>query len=160
MHVKAGVSTDSLTFHVSTHNESEDHIVSASLASTRSSSLSLARHAYNYDCLASHRLHLFQYHAAHASGYGCAIFLTYHPTIFNKPNNLSTGVYRDVISTMRNAPQQIPLMLGNLRQELEAERTAIGRRVHQGDEFNVFPRRVKTDRGWKVCVLSHFGLAQ
>ena len=62
------------------------------------------------------------------------------------------GVYRDLISTLRHAPKQIPLMLGNLRAELEAERVAIRRRLEQGDEFNVFPvpRGRKRIADWKT----------
>ena len=39
---------------------------------------------------------------------------------------------------MRNAPKQIPILLGNLRQEIIAERAALRRKMRQGDEFNVF----------------------
>ena len=48
------------------------------------------------------------------------------------------GVYRDLISTIRNAPTQITLQLGNLRQEIEAERLVLRKRCREGDEFNVF----------------------
>ncbi len=53
---------------------------------------------------------------------------------------LSLGVYRDVISTMRNADTAIPLMLGNLRQELEAEKVLLRYRVQEGDRYNAFPK--------------------
>jgi hypothetical protein len=47
-------------------------------------------------------------------------------------------VYRDLISTIRYAPSQIPIQLGNLRQEIEAERWALRERCRQGDQFNIF----------------------
>jgi hypothetical protein len=48
------------------------------------------------------------------------------------------GVYRDLISTIRYAPSQIPIQLGNLRQEIEAERLLLRRRCREGDRFRVF----------------------
>ena len=48
------------------------------------------------------------------------------------------GVYRDLISTIRNAPSQITIQLGNLRQEIEAERLVLRKRCREGDEFDVF----------------------
>jgi hypothetical protein len=48
------------------------------------------------------------------------------------------GVYRDLISTIRYAPSQIPIQLGNLRQEIEAERLILRRRCREGDQFGVF----------------------
>jgi hypothetical protein len=51
------------------------------------------------------------------------------------------GVYRDLIGTFRSAPTHIPLILGNLRQELLAERVYLRQRCAEGrDPFGVFPR--------------------
>ncbi|KAK4935749.1 hypothetical protein LTR10_023249 [Elasticomyces elasticus] len=50
------------------------------------------------------------------------------------------GVYRDLISTMRNADQMIPIMLGNLREEIEAERALLRYRAQEGDPYAVFPK--------------------
>lgn len=59
------------------------------------------------------------------------------------------GVYRDLISTIRNAPGQIPIQLGNLRQEIEAERMVLRKRCREGDEFRVFGQvgRVRSRSG-------------
>ena len=40
---------------------------------------------------------------------------------------------------MRNADKMIPIMLGNLRQEIEAEKALLRYRIREGDRFNVFP---------------------
>jgi hypothetical protein len=51
------------------------------------------------------------------------------------------GVYRDLLGTLRSAPTHIPLILGNLRQELLAERVYLRQRCAEGrDPFGVFPR--------------------
>ncbi|ETN44875.1 uncharacterized protein HMPREF1541_09750 [Cyphellophora europaea CBS 101466] len=53
------------------------------------------------------------------------------------------GVYRDLISTLRSAPTQMPLLLGNLRQEILSERAYLRQRCREGrDPFGVFPERV------------------
>lgn len=53
------------------------------------------------------------------------------------------GVYRDLITTLRGAPTQIPLELGNLRQEILAERAYLQQRCREGrDVFGVFPKRL------------------
>ncbi|EXJ84120.1 hypothetical protein A1O3_04787 [Capronia epimyces CBS 606.96] len=49
------------------------------------------------------------------------------------------GVYRDLISTMRHADTLIPIMLGNLRQEIEAEKVLLRHRIREGDPYSVFP---------------------
>ncbi|OAP62807.1 hypothetical protein AYL99_02034 [Fonsecaea erecta] len=56
------------------------------------------------------------------------------------------GVYRDLISTMRKADTAIPLMLGNLRQELEEERALLRYRCREGDPYGVFPSLRKRTR--------------
>jgi hypothetical protein len=56
------------------------------------------------------------------------------PTFFS----LHTGVYRDLISTMRKAPSQIPVALGNLRQELLSEKETLRRKIrHCHDPHHV-----------------------
>jgi hypothetical protein len=53
------------------------------------------------------------------------------------------GVYRDLISTLRSAPTQIPLVLSNLRQELLCERAFLRQRALEGkDPFGVFPGKL------------------
>ncbi len=42
---------------------------------------------------------------------------------------------------MRNAPSTIPVMLGNLRQEIEAEKVLLRYRLREGDKYAVFPLR-------------------
>ena len=56
------------------------------------------------------------------------------------------GVYRDLISTLRYAPGQIPIMLGNLRQEIATERLVLRRRCREGDEFEVFVSKRRRSR--------------
>ena len=57
------------------------------------------------------------------------------------------GVYRDLLSTLRSADTHIPLILGNLRQEILFERAFIANRLRCGDEFRVFGGRLKTVKG-------------
>lgn len=57
------------------------------------------------------------------------------------------GVYRDLLSTVRHAPTQIPIMLGNLRQEILAEKAFLQYRIKQGDEYRVFPRKLQSIGG-------------
>ena len=52
------------------------------------------------------------------------------------------GVYRDLLSTLRNAGIQIPIMLGNLRQEILTEKFFLRYRIKHGDEYGVFPREL------------------
>ena len=47
---------------------------------------------------------------------------------------------------MRTADQTIPLMLGNLRQELEEERALLRYRCLDGDRYDVFPSLRKRSR--------------
>ncbi|KAK5044453.1 hypothetical protein LTR84_011267 [Exophiala bonariae] len=57
------------------------------------------------------------------------------------------GVYRDLISTLRTAPSSIPVALGNLRQEIEAERLFLQYRLQQeADPYSVFPRSRRKHR--------------
>ncbi|OAG42838.1 hypothetical protein AYO21_02789 [Fonsecaea monophora] len=56
------------------------------------------------------------------------------------------GVYRDLISTIRKADTAIPLMLGNLRQEIEEERALLRYRCREGDQYGVFPSLRKRTR--------------
>ncbi|EXJ56052.1 hypothetical protein A1O7_08983 [Cladophialophora yegresii CBS 114405] len=64
------------------------------------------------------------------------------------------GVYRDLISTMRTANTTIPLMLGNLRQELEEERALLRYRCLEGDRYDIFPSlRRRTRKQKEVCKL-------
>ena len=67
------------------------------------------------------------------------------------PPNLTpfTGVYRDLISTVRTAGTAIPLVLGNLRQELEEERALLRMRCREGDRYEVFPSLRKRTRKQK-----------
>lgn len=51
------------------------------------------------------------------------------------------GVYITLILTIRGAPNQIPLALSNLREELLAERSLMKHRIREGDRYNVFPGR-------------------
>lgn len=51
------------------------------------------------------------------------------------------GVYITLILTIRGAPQQIPLALSNLREELLAERSLLKHRIREGDRYGVFPGR-------------------
>jgi hypothetical protein len=53
------------------------------------------------------------------------------------------GIYKDLISTLRKADKQMPIILGNLRQELIFERALISHKLDYGDEFNVFPRKLR-----------------
>ena len=53
------------------------------------------------------------------------------------------GVYSSLLSSMRTAPTQIPITLGNLRQEILAERAYLRQRTKEGrDPFCVFPREL------------------
>lgn len=52
------------------------------------------------------------------------------------------GVYISLLTTFRSAPQQIPLILGNLRQEFQAERSLTKHDIREGDPFGVFPGRL------------------
>jgi len=63
---------------------------------------------------------------------------------------------------MRNADTAIPLMLGNLRQELEAEKVLLRYRVQEGDRYNVFPksRRRRRQRRQESSQLLESTLAQ
>ena len=47
------------------------------------------------------------------------------------PFSRHPGVYRDLISTMRAAPRQIPITLGNIRQELISEREQLRRKIRR-----------------------------
>ena len=61
-----------------------------------------------------------------------------------------------MISSIRYAPDQIPLALGNLRQEIEAERWALRQRCKEGDSFQVFKvsgRMRKRKRGLQAEVM-------
>ncbi|KPI35552.1 uncharacterized protein AB675_10964 [Cyphellophora attinorum] len=50
------------------------------------------------------------------------------------------GVYSSLLSTMRSAPTRIPIVLGNLRQEILAERAYLRQRIAEGrDPFGVMP---------------------
>lgn len=51
------------------------------------------------------------------------------------------GVYISLILTIKGAPAQIPLALGNLRQDLQAEKSLLKHRIREGDRFGVFPGR-------------------
>lgn len=51
------------------------------------------------------------------------------------------GVYISLILTVKSAPEQIPLVLGNLRQELQSEKSLLKHRIKEGDRFGVFPGR-------------------
>ena len=53
------------------------------------------------------------------------------------------GVYRDLISTMRTADSSIPVQLGNLRQEIEAERAYLRYRLREDDPYSVLPRALR-----------------
>lgn len=59
---------------------------------------------------------------------------------------MSIGVYRDLISTLRHADTSIPVLLGNLRQEIEAEKAFLRYRVREGDRYSVFPRSFRKHR--------------
>jgi hypothetical protein len=55
------------------------------------------------------------------------------------------GVYSSLLSTMRSAPTRIPIILGNLRQEILAERAYLRQRIAEGrDPFGVFPKTLDT----------------
>ncbi|KIW38815.1 uncharacterized protein PV06_08654 [Exophiala oligosperma] len=45
---------------------------------------------------------------------------------------------------MRNADTLIPIMLGNLRQEIQAEQALLRQRAREGDPYSVFPRGRRT----------------
>ena len=47
---------------------------------------------------------------------------------------------------MRNADSTIPIMLGNLRQEIEAERVFLRHRIREGDRYAVFPAPLRKRR--------------
>ena len=66
---------------------------------------------------------------------------------------LSQGVYRDLISTMQKAESSIPLVLGNLRQELEEERALLRVRCRQGDRYDVFPSLRRRNRKQKEVAM-------
>jgi len=51
------------------------------------------------------------------------------------------GVYVSLLVTLRSAPTQIPLVLGNLRQELLEERSMLRQRLREGDQYHVFSGR-------------------
>ncbi len=54
---------------------------------------------------------------------------------------------------MRNAGTTIPLMLGNLRQELEEERALLRHRCREGDRYDVFPSLRKRTRKQRAVSL-------
>lgn len=56
---------------------------------------------------------------------------------------------------MRNADSTIPIMLGNLRQEIEAERVLLRYRIREGDRYSVFPnsRRKRKRKQHEVAQL-------
>ena len=54
---------------------------------------------------------------------------------------------------MRTADQNIPLMLGNLRQELEEERALLRYRCREGDPYGVFPSLRRRKRKQKEVAL-------
>jgi len=58
-------------------------------------------------------------------------FQLHSPLTLTLFHNSCTGVYRDLISTMRKAPSQIPVVFGNLRQELLSERAQLRRRIRR-----------------------------
>lgn len=51
------------------------------------------------------------------------------------------GVYTSLILSVRSAPKQIPLALGNLRQDLQSAKSLMKHRIREGDRFGVFPGR-------------------
>lgn len=58
------------------------------------------------------------------------------------------GVYSSLLSTLRSAPTRIPIVLGNLRQEILAERAYLRQRIAEGrDPYGVFPRMMPDRRG-------------
>jgi hypothetical protein len=66
------------------------------------------------------------------------------------PSHSRTGVYRDLISTMRKAPSQIPVALGNLRQEIMSEKEQLRRKIrrcHDPHHVQITSRGLMTRRG-------------
>jgi hypothetical protein len=57
------------------------------------------------------------------------------------------GVYSDLISNLRKADVSISIILANLRQEILFEKAFVSRRLRHGDEFGVFPRRLRYLKG-------------
>lgn len=51
------------------------------------------------------------------------------------------GVYVSLFKTVRSAPSSIPLVLSNLRQEIQIERSALRERAKDADAYGVFPGR-------------------
>ena len=65
---------------------------------------------------------------------------------------MPSGVYRDLISTMRHADTMIPVQLGNLRQEIEAEKIFLRYRMRENDPYSVFPRAFRKHRRKRQAV--------
>jgi len=51
------------------------------------------------------------------------------------------GVYVSLLITLRSAPTQIPLILSNLREEMQEERSMLRQRLKEGDRYHVFRGR-------------------
>lgn len=51
------------------------------------------------------------------------------------------GVYISLLKTFRSAPRAIPISLGNLRQEIQSERSMLRQRLKEGDRYHVFHGR-------------------
>lgn len=67
------------------------------------------------------------------------------------------GVYADLIKTLRGAPTTIPIILGNLREEIRYEQLLCKEKLSEGDAFHVFPGRKprKKSRHEYSRLLSH-----
>lgn len=66
------------------------------------------------------------------------------------PVSPQPGVYRDLLSTMRKAPTQIPVALGNLRVELMAEREQLRRKIrhcHDPHHVQITSKGLMTRKG-------------
>lgn len=79
---------------------------------------------------------------------------------FSVTLTLLLGVYRDLISTLRKADTNIPIILGNLRQEIIFERALISHKLVVGDEFNVFPRKLRYLRTGATGKREKYGVRQ
>ena len=57
------------------------------------------------------------------------------------------GVYISLLKTLRSAPADIPLVLGNMRDELLEERSLLRQRLREGDTWHVFRGRELRKKG-------------
>lgn len=97
----------------------------------------------------NHWLYFVFHHAYDITGYDLSPFAIGRflgKQKAKRSQNPPKGVYRDLISTIRTADSTIPVQLGNLRQEIEAERLFLRYRLREDDPYSVFPKALRKHR--------------